>query len=189
MRGDYTLVTGPGSYPVTQSEMKTWLRETGTTYNDQIDALIAAATDEAEKVTWRQLISATYKVYFDCWEPVMKIWKTPVTSITSIKYQDSTDTQQTLSTSSYKTDLVSAPARIQVIDPPSLYQYGFNKIEVTFVCGWANAAAVPDIIKTAIMTRVATYYETPQEIITGTQVNQIPLWFEKMLANYKIDYV
>lgn len=191
MRGDYQLVTPPTSYPVTTEQTKTWLRESGTTYDDQIDGLIAAATEEAEKYTWRQLVSATYKVYFNNWpcDGIFEIWKTPVTSITHIKYQDSSDSQQTLDPSTYYTDLVSAPARIQVISPPPVYQYGLNRIEIQFVCGWANAALVPSIIKTAIMTRVATYYETPQEVVTGTQVHQLPMWFEKMLSNYKVDYV
>lgn len=189
MRGNYELVTAPNGYPVTTAECKTWLRESGTTYDDQIDLLIAAATDEAEKVMYRQILSATYKTYFDEFERVMQIWKTPVTSITHIKYQDVDNVQQTLATADYSTDLVSAPARIHIINAPALYQYGFNKVEVQFVTGWANAAAVPSIIKAAIMTRVATYYETPQSVVIGSQVNEIPLWFERMLSSYKADYV
>ena len=189
MRGQYTVLTTSVGYPITTAETKTWLRESGTTYDDQIDMLIAAATDEAEKVMWRPCLTTTFRTYFDCWKPVLKLWKGGVTAIASIKYKDSNNAQQTLATTEYSYDIVSEPARIEVINAPAVYQYGFNQIEVEFTAGWAEASAVPNIIKTAIMTRVATYYETPQEIVTGTQVHQIPLWFERMLSNYKSDDV
>mgnify|MGYP001811619452 CR=1 FL=1 len=90
-------------------------------------------------------------------EPI-KLHRKPVSAITSIKYQDADDVQQTLATSVYKFD---QPRREIVLDynqnwPDVLEQR--NAVEILYVAGYGDASAVPDTIKEAVLCKAASLF-------------------------------
>jgi len=91
------IVTPPAAEPVTRAEAALFMRYTGSLQNDVIDALITAARKYVESWTNRTLVTTTYAYYIEdlCNEIILPV--STVNSITSILYQDSDDTQQTLS--------------------------------------------------------------------------------------------
>ncbi|CAB4121503.1 Phage conserved hypothetical protein [uncultured Caudovirales phage] len=113
----------------------------------------------------------------------------PLISVDSIKYIDEYGVQQTLSSSLYKVDSVSEPARI-------LPAYGatwpatrneINAIEVTLTTGWPNAAAVPQPIKSWMLLRLAAMYENRESDIVlqrGT-VDSLP-FVDSLLEPYRV---
>tara|TARA_R110000803_G_scaffold102638_11_gene170759 strand:- start:641 stop:1219 length:579 start_codon:yes stop_codon:yes gene_type:complete len=178
----YVIATAVTEEPLTVSEIKTRLRITGTDQDDYIAALITAARKQAETITWGAFCTQTWDVYFDKFENDLQIWKGPISSITSIKYQDESNVEQTLATASYsKQRSTKSPFRIKILTAPSTYADGLENVVVRFVAGYGAASTVPEIIKQAITVRVGTWYEVRQEIHTGTQVNVIDNWFENML--------
>ncbi len=143
-----TLLTAPTSYPITLDEAKSQLRE-GTDDNDTlIFGILKAATNDAEVVTWRRFVTQTWTYYADSFGSLSLPYG-QLQSVTSIKYYDSLNVLQTLSTSIYDVDNRSDPGHISLAYSqswPEVYDK-HNAIEVEYICGYT---LVPEVIKQAI---------------------------------------
>jgi uncharacterized phiE125 gp8 family phage protein len=144
---------------------------------------IVAARKYCEAHTKRQLISATWKLYLDRFPSAIELRVCPVGSVTSIKYNDTNGTQQTLSNTLYRTDLVSEPARIV----PAYNQTWpstrgeINDVIVEFVSGFgATQASVPQNIKYAMLMLIANWFENP-EATTFKPSNHVAFGVNAML--------
>ena len=112
-------------------------------------------------------------------------------SITSVKYYDANGTLTTLSGSLYQTDIVSEPARISVSPGgislwPSTQIDKINAVEIEFVAGYGNAAAVPPGIKHAVKLAVGSLYGYREDEISGTIISKFDRSFERMLYPYRM---
>ena len=126
---------------------------------------IVAARKYCEAHTKRQLINATWKLYLDRFPSMIELQVCPVSSVTSIKYNDTNGTQQTLSSTVYRTDLVSEPARIvpayNQTWPDTRGQ--INDVIVEFVSGYGSSGTnVPQNIKYAMLMLIANWFENPE---------------------------
>lgn len=183
----YKLVTAPGSEPITLNEAKLYLRVDDTTEDDLISALITAARRKFENDTLHYLLPQTWELYLNrdeiTTEPI-SINKSDITAISSVEYYDSSNTQQTLSTSDYQTAIQGKPSSIQIITMPTIYDR-LEAMVIRFTLGYANAGAVPEDIKLAIKLLLATWYENRQTVVTGTQVNDIPMTYQFIMETYR----
>ena len=156
------LVTGPSSEPVTLAQARKQLEiaSSDTIHSDQLTLLIQAAREQWEADTDAACLTQTWKVYFDSfYDYKLRLPKRPVASITSLKYYDATNTQQTLATSYYSLDTASRSVRLKYQQTWPAAVDRWDAVEVTYVCGYANAAAVPAISKQAILLLVGKYFE------------------------------
>lgn len=150
--GSFTLVTGPVEYPLTLSEAKEHLRIDGNDHDAEIDDLIAEATAYVERQAGRKLVTQTWKYTLDSLPLNIRIPYPPLQSISSVSYQDSSNATQTLSSSLYKVDSSSEPARmVQAYNQtyPDIYD-DINVVDITFVCGYGDRDDVPGRFKRAI---------------------------------------
>lgn len=147
------------------AEAKAHLRVSHTYEDTQIDAWVAAATgiyDGRDGILWRSLMQQTWVWKLAGFPPSRELYipLPPLVSVTSIKYQDADDAEQTLSADNYYT-YAQAPVGYVKLKPgaswPSVYERD-DAVSVTFVAGYANAAAVPAPIKQAILMRLAYLY-------------------------------
>ena len=188
---NYRLVTAPATEPLTLNEVKLFLRVDDTTEDDLITSLITAARGLVEGHTWMPLISQIWAMQFDKDELNLLVWninKAPLISVSSITYYDSDNNIQTLAASSYEVDIYGSPARFRIKTMPSVYDR-MNALQLNFVCGYANAAAVPQPIKQALYMIIGHLYENRQDVITGTQVNEIPMASEYLLQPYRNNFI
>lgn len=188
---NYRLVTAPASEPLTLTEVKLYLRVDDTTEDDLITSLITTTRSIVEGHTWMPLISQTWAMQFDKSELNLLVWnvnKAPLISFSSVTYYDADNTLQTLSATQYETDIYGSPARFRLKSVPNVYDR-MNALQLNFVCGYANAAAVPTPIKQAMYMIIGHLYENRQTIITGTQVNEIPMSSEYLLQPYRNNYI
>ena len=183
----YKLVTGPSSEPITLGEAKLYLRVDDSTEDALITAIITAARRKFENDTYHYLMPQTWELYLNQNEinaEQISINKSDITAISSVKYYDQSNTQQTLSTNDYQTAIQGRPYSIQLTTVPQVY----NRLEamvIRFTLGYTNAAAVPEDIKTAIKTLIGTLYENRQTVVTGTQVNEVPDTYRFIMENYR----
>ena len=171
-----SLVTAAASLPVTLAELKAELLSYAqSTANDAIiTQKLYEATDYVQNETQRQFIQATWKQTWDTWpdDPCgmkgngtgpLKIALQPLYSVSSVKYYDANGTQQTVSSSSYWVDVDSKPPRVKfkptVFAWPPTEAWRPGAVEVTFIAGYANAAAVPYMAKLAIKELAAYWFE------------------------------
>jgi len=178
---------GPSLWPVTLDEVyaQTRAADRGADTLALLDRLIRLATETAETITRRALLTQTWRLRLDEFpaETEILLPRPPLQSVTSIQYVDSLGATQTFASSEYAVDTASDPGRIYLdLDatwPTTRGQY--NDVTITYVAGWTSAAAVPQSIRHAILMLIAYWYDYPTEIITGTIVNRIPWSAETLL--------
>jgi hypothetical protein len=179
-----SITTQPYAEPLHRDEVKTYSRITSGTADDKlIDRLIASARRHVENFTHRQLICATWTLAVDrfpaiVWgvrAPAMQplvldnLWFRPgvdsihlnigpVASVSSLKYLDTTGTQQTLATDRYFVDTVTEPGRVTPVYgsswPAALFRV--NAVQVQFVAGYA-APLTADAAANTVTIKGRTY--------------------------------
>lgn len=161
---------------VSSTEAKATLRIAGSDLDTEVDDTLAAAVDLVEHESQRALrISYTITETYDGWpcEPIRFDWQ-PVKSITSIKYYDTADSQQTVSSSNYRLLADSDGASVLEFDDdyslPSIAVRG-DAVEVAYTAGYADIASVPDAAKFAVRLKLRELFGdlTERELKANTQ--------------------
>lgn len=177
-----TIVTAPTIEPLTSAETINYLRLDSGVDNMLIESLITTARNWVENYTNRTMINTTYKLSLDniseldvpikeglytapyksMYLDYIELPRSPVSSVTHVKYFNDSDTESTWATSNYYVDTARVPSRIVLRDggswPTDLRNA--NGIEVTYVAGYgSNRSDVPEAIKTAMLQYIINLYE------------------------------
>ena len=187
--GKLVLKTAPTSTVISLSEAKAFLR-IDSDYDDDntyITSLINVATQVVEEFTRRRLMTQTYKIFYDEFPPYIDLQVGDVASVSGIKYFDESNTQVTLHSSNYDVDTKVRPGRIYESEDgnfPNTYERP-NAVEVEFIVG-GTSSDVPAPIVQAIYIIVGRYYENRQDVVLGTQVQELPLMVDHLLTPYRL---
>jgi len=177
------LITAQTEWAVELPEVKAHLRESGTSDDAYIQELIYAAQAKVEEEYDLGLSAATWELELDVFPDVIEIWKWPVASVSSVKYYAADETDTTVSSSNYKTDLVHKPARIVPYDsyawpePKSTWP---NNVRVQFVTGFTSPAVVPGDIKQALYLIIADMMDNRED--KGRRFQRVS---ERLLNKYR----
>lgn len=180
------LVTAPATEPVTASELRTHLRADSTELPDaEANSLIAEARSHIENEIGLAFISQSWRLAIDRWPAGGEAWwdgvremsitelyrsnslqsvtlpRWPLASITSITTYDEASTPTSVTTANvFDVDTYRTPGRITPKRgqtwPVALR--ASNAIEIVYVAGYANAAAVPAMMKRAVKQLAAGLY-------------------------------
>lgn len=164
--GPVSLVTAASGQVVTTAEAKSQLRVEVSDDDTLIDGYVVAAQEWCERSVpgGRQLLTATYDVPAACWwEGPLRLPLPPLQSVTSVKYYDAAGAEQTLAATEY---LVRTPRRQPgTVERapgkswPALEADRRLPVTVRFVAGYGAAAAVPQLVKQAVLMLAAHWYE------------------------------
>lgn len=159
------------------------------------DALVTALNETAEEYTKdtleRSLVHETFELSLDEFPrsgcPI-DICRTPLVSVTSIKYTDTDGVEQTLAATEYKVDTKAEPAAIyeaHLKTWPSTRDE-VNSVRVVFVAGFGAAAAdVPNQFKTIIKQLFVHWYEHREPMKDKTW-KEIPEHLNALIDKYRI---
>tara|TARA_R100000664_G_C2730391_1_gene121098 strand:- start:224 stop:802 length:579 start_codon:yes stop_codon:yes gene_type:complete len=181
-----TLATNP---LFTTADAKDYLKVSTSADDTLIDNLIKAATQSCEIYTNQYFMNTVVTQYSDKWNAFYNLYKSPVVSITHIKYYDANDSLQTLAGTNYILDNVSQPARIGISVDGELPDLAdrINAVEVKYTVGYGTASTdVPDGIKNAVLLTIGNWYENRQTVITGRTATELPISSQYLLDQYKI---
>jgi uncharacterized phiE125 gp8 family phage protein len=179
------VVTEPSFEPITTIEAKAHLRVEIPDDDTLIYGLIVAARKACEARLKRTLVSTTYDWHLDDWPwfPV-SIPHAPLQSITSIKYYDTNNAQQTLASSNYHV-LAGSPGRIDLIETftlPTTYDRP-DAVTIRFVAGYGAPTVVPANVKAAMKLLVGAWYEHREAIVLGQTPSAVPMSVDLLLAS------
>jgi uncharacterized phiE125 gp8 family phage protein len=175
----YTISVESTTLPLTVEEVKTHLRiDDYVQHDDMIRSYIEATSKTIEQRANLMLTAQTWKLFLEPDEVVENIfwYKYPVTSVSSIKYYDSDNSLQTLSTDDYTVITSLRPAQIIIDDVPSVYDRT-DAMEITFVGGYSS---LPNDISLAIKQRCYNVYNNPSD-----SVEQKMTLLEKVIRDYR----
>lgn len=188
-------ITAATSEPITLPQAKKHLKiESDVTIEDDlINILIESARRAAETYMRRQIITATWELQLDKFpkgSDFITLNLNKATSITTIKYFDDDNSEQTWDSAKYETDLESEPARIRPIST-EIYPSTFDKInnvKIRFVTGYANAAAVPGPIIQALLLYIGHWYEHRESVVIGQrlEIQELPQGSRFLLDDYRV---
>ena len=154
-----TRSSDPATEPVTLLETKKQLEiaAENSDHDAQLTRLIQAAREQVEHDTGYALVTQTWVQLFEDFSS-LKLARSPVASVSSVKYYDLSNVQQTLSSAVYSVDLQRAWVRLAVDQSWPDIETRWDCVEVTYVCGVAQSA-VPEIYKQAVLLLAAHYFE------------------------------
>ena len=184
----YKLITAAASEPLTTDEIKLHLKVDFSADDALILRLGKAIRKSLESEMRRQFVTATWELYLDSFEDLIYLEKSPVSSVTSVKYYDSDNNIQTLATTVYETDLVSEPARVALA-----YSQQFptirnrtNAVVIRFVAGYADADNVPEDIKEIMLLLISYYYDNRGEEMTQARIKALMMSAGWMISKQKL---
>jgi uncharacterized phiE125 gp8 family phage protein len=177
-------ITGPTVLPIGLDEIKAQLGIDDDLIADDalLMAFVGAATEEAELVTGRSLISRTLAYWLDAWpvsvedEPIREGWsegvlnplagarelvlpRPPLSSVTSISTFDDDDVETVFAASNYFVDTASVPGRVVLRSGASapVTDRVANGVKIVYAAGYGAAFGdVPEAIREGIK-RTATW--------------------------------
>ena len=184
------ISAAPSAYPIVAADAKTHMRITHALDDTYITSLCYAAILDFETQTHRQLITATYDLYMDDFPlDVIDMPRPPLQSIVSIKYQDTDDAQQTVSSSVYDIDTASTPGRLYLDYNqtwPTDTRGHYNDVVVQFKAGYGDAAAnVPADIKIALLQMVSHWYMNREPVLVGMVAREVPMSTNRVINHYR----
>lgn len=199
--------TAETAYAITSTEVKNWLRITGSDDDTVITALLIAAHNWAKEYTGRSLTTQTLQLGIDTIydnQTIVREGKyvgidqdlirrniilpfSPVASVSNVKYYDDSDNESTFAASKYYLDNFADPAKFVLRNGES-YPTGLrvaNSIIITYVAGYGGASDVPDDIKHACLIYTAYLFEHRGDLMDGKKVNA-PTSATRLLNPYVI---
>lgn len=185
-----TLVGAAPSAAVSTADAKTHLNVFHSNDDTYIGNLVSAATAWVQHYTGTQVMQATYDYTMDAFpdgEGDIVLPRPPLSSVTSITYVDEDGSSQMLATTVYAVKTDVHPGRIYLKyeqEWPDTRDID-DAVTVRFVCGYANAAAVPEDIVSAILLLVERLY-TYRGMTTEQAANQLSFSIEMLLSPRRV---
>lgn len=171
------LITPASLKPVTLLEAKSHLKVTQDDDDSLIDIYLDAATERCENYRQSVIMSSEWEVYLRDWHCNVNLQKHPVSAINSVKYYDSSNVLQTVSSSNYRLLDFRVPARLEFdtdYDFPEFKDREYP-IVVNFQAGYLAASSVPVGIKHIILGELGTFNEIRQTEAAGIGLSSIQM--------------
>jgi len=182
-------IAAPASEPLALADAKAHCRVDHNDDDALITALIVAAREQAEHETGRALVTQTWELVHDTFPEAFVLRKAPIASVTSVKYLDpATGAEQTLDPADTLLDKDSEPGYL-------VPAYGKawptaravpNAVRCRYVCGYGNAAAVPQAIKQWMLLAIGTMYAQRETFASGTVANLPDRFWGSLLDPYRL---
>lgn len=180
---------GPSEFPVTLSEVKVKMKVTGDDEDAVITGLIKTATKMCESDSGLSFTTQDRTITLDrfpCGTIILPYG--PVSAVKTFTYIDANGQSQSLiEDTHYILDKHNNPARAWPVDSWPTTKQRLNAVTIVYTAGFGDASSVPQGIKDAIMSLVATMYEHRQEEESGV-LTQITWGAQRMLDPYRVEW-
>jgi len=187
----YQVITPASTYPVSLTEAKSHLKVDTTADDTYITSIIKAATQLSEEYTNRFFIDTVIEQTCSDFAQLQTLFKSKVSAVAHVKYYDSDNSLQTLSSTIYDTQLQYEPSQIQLADDKSFPEITKRNDAVVarYTVGYGTASDVPEIIKQAILLTIGNFYQNRNSVVIGRIATELPMNVKWLLDTYKVQIV
>lgn len=186
-------ISGPAVAPVDAAELRARLRLNDPAEDAELAEFLAAAVERFEADAGRPVLPTSYRQDLSAWPSgAIVLGRGGVSSITAVKKYLADGSTETLAASDWRADLATPPARVYLASVPATLTTSAGIPvspvgAVEFVAGWPNAAAVPKLVRTALMLLAAHYYENREAFKDSAfEMRELPLGWRAVVAKYKL---
>lgn len=187
----YKVITANPTLLIELTEVKSHLKVDVDADDSLITNLIKAATSSCQEYTNRFFLSTELKQYSNSWDGISELFKSPVSSITAIKYYDNLNNQITLDASIYSLNSTIMPSRIETkVDQsfPTVTER-WDAVEVNYHVGAGDVSDVDQGIKQAVLLTIGHWYANRETVVVGRIATEIPMAAKYLLDQYKIQVI
>ncbi|WP_416193925.1 head-tail connector protein [Nitrobacter sp. TKz-YC01] len=180
------LLTGPAVEPWSVEEAKSFLRAENDDDDTVIASLIAAARSHVEAMTRCALIAQTWRFVLDEWpkDGRIKPGRGPLRALAAARVYNSAGIATPIDAGTFVLDKAAGVISSSVWVFPGRASAG---IELDVEIGFGEAASdVPDVLRHAVRTLVAHWYENRSLIAIGQSVAMMPASVSAMIASYRV---
>jgi uncharacterized phiE125 gp8 family phage protein len=177
----------PVGEPVSLSEAKVHLRLTTDSEDALLEGLIRAAREDVERATGLALIDQDWRMTMDAIPPdgTVAIRRCPLKEVLAVTIYGSEGEARVVNPDDYSVDVVSRPARVVFHAMPALSRT-INGVEIDFRAGYGEAGTdVPDLLRRAILTLAAHWFEFRSAYGPGDQPVSYPQHYERLIAPFR----
>lgn len=174
------VITPPATEPVTLAEARGHCRIDGPADDALLARYIIAAREAVEHELQRSVVSKTYELTLDEFPAgTILLPMAPAVpgstnlSVTSVKYTDSADVEQTIAGSSYTLDGYGHQPRLVPTNGWPTPKDAPNAVRVRYVSG-PPAGEVPSSIVAWMLLHVAAAYENREALVTAGSPQVLP---------------
>lgn len=184
---DLRRTVEPASLPVSVAELKLHARVETDADDTLIAIYLAAAVDRVENETRRSIMPQTHRLTLHRWPQtgLIPLPYPPTVAVSSVSYGDADGEQGSLNVNEYRLfpgePAHLAPAR--ATPWPAVDAEG-GDIQITYTAGYADAGAVPDSIKAAILLMATHLYEHRVEVVMGGTPIVLPSGVKHLLSRH-----
>lgn len=189
------LASAAASEPLTLAEAKKQveLATQDTAHDEHLLRLIAAARKYAEEFTGRAIVTQTWDLFLDAWplgrhDSSIYLPKSPLQSVTWVKYYDGDGVQQTWSLANYVVRTSREPGCVSLaygISWPT-FRYQPDAINVRYVAGYGARTSVPEALKAAMLLMVGHWFQFREEVLSGSNATQVPFAAHALLEQFRV---
>jgi len=184
--------------PITTAQAKAALNIDHDDDDTLIDIYIAQARKKVESDTGRAFINQTMTLYADTFgefdNGIIYLPRSPLSSVTTIKYYNSSNVQTTWDSGEYQADTGHEPGRVTTVSGysyPTVYDR-LSPIEIAYVVGYGadadNIANCPGEMFSALYMLIGHLYENRESAITGTIVSTIPMGYDEHVNSIQVGW-
>jgi len=183
-----TLLVAPTIEPLSLTEAKSFLRVEHDDDDTMIGALIAAARNQVEALTRRGLLVQTWRVVLDRWpaDGRIRLKMAPLRAVAAARVYDAAGNAVAIDEQRFVVDaaanVIAAPGWSL---PPPGRSVGGIELDVELGFG-PNASDVPEVLRHAVRTLVAHWYENRGLAAIGQTVAMLPGSVSAMIASYRV---
>jgi uncharacterized phiE125 gp8 family phage protein len=185
----FKRVTPPAEEPVAIAEVRAFLRVAGTEEDGLIARLLAAARERMEEETGRALLPQTWRMSADVEEGRAKgafrafdLRRPPYLSFVEARVAREDGTSAVLALDDVRVD-ADGPAVWLRLEGALAGRRTWRPVEIVWRAGHADAAEVPEALKTALLLLVAHFYERRDSL--GAPAAAMPEAVRALLAPFR----
>lgn len=196
MKVTWRRTVEPTAEPVSLAEAKLHLRVDVEDDDLLIERLISAAREYIEEATGRALLNQTWELTLDGWPEgnYIELPRAPLSSVTSIVYTDSDDTDNTFAATNYSVDTSSEPGRVVLKSGcswPTASLANGQAITVTYVAGYGSLPTnVPGQLRQAVLMLTGHWYENREAVLIGQGYTQgnVPFALQSIILLNRVNF-
>lgn len=178
-------ITQPSALPVTAFEIADHLRE-DTDNAPLLQTYVEGVTSMIEGWLSRRLCVQTVEETIDCFPfGVIPLHVYPISAISSVKYDDTDNVEQTLAASAYYAHMTRLPPLLEPVNSWPSTKAKLSSVRIQMTVG-ESPANIENDIKLAIKLMCGHFNQNREAVLAGVSFSEAPLAVRSLLSRHRL---